>query len=58
MQKVTELKKYFPHPGKVEWIGIRPYKGSTIKQKSLINALTDHGLEVTRLVRGLVGNAR
>lgn len=45
MQKLAELKKHFPRPGKVEWIGIRPDKGLPIEQTSMIKALTDHGLE-------------
>ncbi|MFK8028353.1 MAG: MOSC domain-containing protein [Gammaproteobacteria bacterium] len=45
MQKLAELKKHFPYPGKVEWIGIRPNKGSAIEQKSYIEAMTDHGLD-------------
>ena len=45
MQKVVELKKHFPFPGKVEWIGVRENKGANIEQKTSINALTDHGLD-------------
>ncbi|MFK7794508.1 MAG: MOSC domain-containing protein [Gammaproteobacteria bacterium] len=45
MQKVAELKQHFPYLGKVEWIGVRLYKGSDIEQKSYIQAITDHGLE-------------
>ncbi len=45
MQKIVELKQHFPHPGKVEWIGVRSSKGSDIEQKSFINALTDRGLD-------------
>ncbi len=45
MQKVAELKQHFPFPGKVEWIGVRSYRGSEIKQISSINAVTDHGLD-------------
>jgi len=45
MQKVIELKQYFPNPGKVEWIGIRPSKISDVEQKPYIKAITDHGLE-------------
>ena len=45
MQKVVELKSHFPFAGKVEWIGVRPYKGAVVEQKSSIKALTDHGLD-------------
>ncbi len=45
MQKVAELKQHFPYPGKVEWIGVRPYKGSDIEQKSFVQSITDHGLD-------------
>ena len=45
MQKVAELKQHFPNIGKVKWIGVRSHKGSNIEQKSIVRAVTDHGLE-------------
>ena len=45
MQKIAELKQHFPQPGKVEWIGVRPSKGSAVIEKTCVNAITDHGLE-------------
>ena len=45
MQKIAELKQHFPHPGKVEWIGVRPDKGSAVVEKSCVLAVTDRGLE-------------
>ena len=45
MQKVAELKEHFPYPGKVEWLGVRPYRESDIEQITSVNAVTDHGLD-------------
>ena len=45
LTKLDELKQHFPCNGKVEWIGIRPSKGSAIVEKSCVNAVSDYGLE-------------
>ena len=44
MQKVVELKRHFPSAGRVEWIGVRSYKGSEIEEKSYIEAVYERGL--------------
>ena len=45
VQKVIQLKQHFPHPGKVEWIGVRPNKGSAVEEKTCVRAITEHGLD-------------
>lgn len=45
MQKIVELKQHFPNPGKVEWIGVRPYKGSAMLEQTCVQTITESGLE-------------
>ncbi len=45
MQKVEQLKRHFPQPGKVEWIGIRPGKGLLVEELEAVEARKDRGLE-------------
>jgi len=45
MQKIAELKQHFPNPGKVEWIGVRPHKGSAMREQICVQAITESGLE-------------
>lgn len=45
MQKIAELKQHFPHHGTVDWLGIRPNKGSPVVEKNCVKAVLDHGLD-------------
>ncbi len=44
VQRIAELKQHFPQPGSVEWLGLRPSKGSAMHEKACVTAVTDHGL--------------
>ena len=44
MQKVDQLKRHFPQPGRVEWIGVRPGKGLSVHEVPSVEASKDRGL--------------
>lgn len=45
MDKIDQLKQHFPRHGRVEWIGVRPDKGSPMTQLTTVEALIGRGLK-------------
>lgn len=51
---LNHLKGQFPHHGRVEWIGVRPQKNSSIAPLKMVEACANYGLmgDHTSLTRG------
>lgn len=45
MQNISQLFNVFPHPGRIDWIGIRPEKRAPVQSVQTVAVLANKGLE-------------
>ena len=48
MLKISDLKRNYPTPGKVEWLGVRPGRNQKVRSLASVQAIENYGLKDDR----------